>query len=91
LRRRLARKVITRVFDLEEDDEDDGLEAAALGLAEAFATIEQYREYIPTRIYNGMAECMREFCDPNWLNEPEVMRKALPHILRAAIENEESE
>lgn len=67
--------------------EDEALEAAER-LADAFATIEEYRGCLPTRIYNGMADLIQDLYDSSWSSKPDVVRKALPHILRATIERE---
>lgn len=71
-----------------EEDFDIYAEAdkAAEDLAQAFATIEKLRNYIPARIYSQLADSISEFIHiAPWSSTPEIMVKSLPPILRAAI------
>jgi len=82
-----AEYTLSRIFNLDgARREDDDAETAARELANAFATIEEYREYLPTPIYHGMAHLMTDCIgDAQWSSKPDLMRKVLPDILREAI------
>src|SRR5262249_1795826 len=59
-----AKRVMSNFFNLPvatngHSEDDDEATTAARELANAFATIEQYRDYIPARIYNGMIDWIR--------------------------------
>lgn len=61
-------------------------------LADAFAKIEQYRDYIPAENYNAIADAITNWiASIDWLSEPARIRRVMPHILRDAIENEREE
>ena len=85
------RRVLLNIFGLNEDNqaketEDDEADRAARELANAFATIEEYRDYLPAPIYYGMAHLMADCIgDAQWSSKPDLMRKVLPDILREAI------
>jgi hypothetical protein len=92
----LARKVLMRVFDLAGTDaadfDDDCIRDAAAKLANAFATIEEHRRFMPVKVYNLIADAIQEFYDlAEWQSDHEVLRKVLPHIVEAAILNSDDE
>ncbi len=61
-------------------------EKAALELAEAFATIEKWKDYIPAGIYNDIGDTLEKFYSlAQWQSSPDALRSVLPHILRRAI------
>src|SRR5262245_6739144 len=69
-----------------EDDPDVDEASAAAELAQAFATIEEYRNYLPTRFYNDFADWLITFLsEANWSGDPDLLRSAGPHIVREAI------
>jgi len=64
---------------------------AARELAGAFAAIEQWRDYIPTNIYNPIYESLSEWIinDAQFLNNPTSLRAGLPGIFRGIFRLEE--
>lgn len=59
---------------------------AARELANAFATIEQYADYLPADVYNSFADWSANFLSyARWDSDPELMRAAGPHLVRAAV------
>ena len=59
---------------------------AANDLAQAFATIEKYKDMIPTKYYDQIAIGLADWIsDTYWLNNQAAMREALPSILSVAI------
>ncbi|MCI0392233.1 MAG: hypothetical protein MOB07_26175 [Acidobacteria bacterium] len=89
-----ARRVLSQTLNLtgEETAAEEEADIAARELANAFAAIEQYCEYLPARVYRTIDDGMMDFIgDSGWPSKPDVMRKALPHILRAALANGEEE
>ena len=74
------------------DIEDAAIKDAEDALANAFAAIEEHRDYIPARVYNGMTDYLQEFYYlSEWQCDPEVLREVLPAILRAAIKKSKEE
>jgi hypothetical protein len=62
--------------------------AAARELAFAFATIEQYSDYLPARFYREFADWANDFLhESNWSTDPDLLRVVGPHIVAASIKN----
>jgi hypothetical protein len=69
-------------------DNDRLEEVAARELAYAFATIEEYRDYLPADFYKTFADLTTDlYSQANWDTNPDLARIVGPHILRAAIKN----
>jgi hypothetical protein len=73
-------------------DDDTDRENAVHALAEAFATIEENREYLPDDFYANFAHRLQDWiADAQWSVVPKLMRQILPIILREVIFDEEEE
>jgi hypothetical protein len=67
-------------------------ERAAVALADAIATIEQYRAYIPEKHYCAISGAITDMVtSQDWLSDPDATRKIMPAILRYSIERREEE
>lgn len=73
--------------------DDDEQMRAARELSDAFATIEQYRDYLPASVYNPLAEAMMDWIvtDSQWMRDPRMVRAGMPGILREIFAKEELE
>ena len=78
-----------READIEDYDLDErAITDAANRLAEAFSIIEEYQNFLPASVYNTLVGEMQSLYDlSQWQADPDLMRKILPHIIRAAIRN----
>lgn len=70
-----------------EDDE------AFEKLGEAFATIEEYRDYLPSAMYNEIADALNEALsnDVVWMTEPNLVRQIFPILAKRRMEQETEE
>jgi hypothetical protein len=65
---------------------------AAKALAEAFAVIEEHRDYLPEQFYRDFADHVTWWAsESNWTSDPKLMRQVLPILLHAVIEQEDEE
>jgi hypothetical protein len=66
---------------------------ASRELANAFAAIEQWRDYLPVSAYNSIAEALMEWIinDAKFLNNPASLRAGLPGIFREIFKLDEED
>jgi hypothetical protein len=58
---------------------------AAKELADAFATLERWREFLPATLITGFDDAIPCFnADSDWYSDPDIMNEILPVILRRA-------
>lgn len=71
----------------------DEAEGAARELAGAFATIEQWRDYLPASVYNPIYESLSDWVitGKHFLNNPASLRAGLPGIFREIFKLDEEE
>jgi len=91
-----ARRMLSNTFNLTDEEptkDADEADIAAMELANAFAAIEEYRDYIPARTYNEITAAITDWVlnDNHFISNPKMMRAGLPGILREIIAAEAEE